>query len=96
MVRFKYKDNVLSVDFGANPPYHSINTPSKVAHPFSLGRVVFSFINAGMSFFLFSVLVGILVFKEIIVYENNLFILGFEILLAIGMFILNFKEGIET
>jgi len=90
--------NVLSRNF-SKPPDNSIGSPTLFSGAYpaqvQLGRVAFSFINAGAFFFMLWLLMKIFLFKELIVYENNLFILGFEILICLVMFILNFKEGLR-
>jgi len=76
------------------PPCKFIDTPSSIGRN-SLRRGVFFFANAGTSFFVLMELLGILILKEFIVYEPNLFILWVEIIVSVIMVIFNFKEGLK-
>ena len=86
-------DNVLS-SRNLEPPCKFIDTPSSIGRN-SLRRGVFFFANAGTSFFVLMELLGILILKEFIVYEPNLFILWVEIIVSVIMVIFNFKEGLK-
>lgn len=88
-------ENHVLPRFLVHPPDISISAPQNNFSVSELGRVVFPFLNASVSFTILFLLLKILMYKEIIVYEHNVFILGSEILICLFIFIFNIKEGLK-
>ena len=82
--------------FNVHPEISPTNRSTQyISNSNKLGWLVFSFINTGISFFVLFLLCGILKFEKLVIYEHNLWILGFEILFMVVMFILNFIGGLR-